>query len=108
MSLDPLRNPQDPLRKSGPDQGQELFRQFSKLASGFSTADVVCAAVNVLINAVRQAHPNRTAAEARFNELFGTSKDTLLGHYDGVTGKRRNIFPFHQFVHAELFEDKDK
>lgn len=105
---DPLRNPNDPLRKSGPDQALELFRAFSQVANGFSTEDAVAASVNMLINAVRQAHANRGEAEARFNELFGRSKDVLLGHYDSVTGKRRNIFPFNQVIHMAHFNDRDK
>jgi hypothetical protein len=107
-ALDPLRNPMDPLRKTGPDQAHELFKQFSQLASGFSTGDVITAAVNVLINAIRQANPTRRAAEARYNELFGQTKTVLLGHYDSVTGKRKNVFPFTQHIQAQLFTDEDK
>lgn len=107
MTDDPLRNPKDPLRKSGPDQALQLFRALSLTAHGFVAEDVANAAANILINAIRHSHANRADAEARFNELFGRTKSTLLDHYDSVTGKRKSVFPFHQVVRPAFFKDKD-
>lgn len=108
LTLDPLRNNKDPLRKSGPDQQLELFRKFAAVAHGFGVDDVLGAAINMLVNGTRQAHADRSHAEAAFNERVGKAKQMLLDHYDSVTGKRRNIFPFTQHIHAAHFTDKDK
>lgn len=107
MSLDPLRNPKDPLRKSGPDQQHELFRRFAREADGFSTEDAVGAALNVLINALRQAHSTRGAAEASYNEHVGRMKQILMNHYDGA-GRRLNLFPHHQVINMPHLDDRDK
>lgn len=104
---DPLRNIRDPFHKSGPDQAKALFQNFSRSSTGFSTSDVIGAAANVIIAALRQAHPRRGLAEASFDEIFGQSKQLLLNHYDGA-GNRLNIFPFNQHIHAPHFDDRDK
>ena len=62
-------NPKDPLRKNGPDQQKLLFDRFTKEANGFSTEEVIGAAVNLVLNALRQAHGTRRSAETRFDEL---------------------------------------
>jgi hypothetical protein len=69
---------------------------------------VIGAAVNLLVNAIRQNVETRSGAERVFDELFGRAKNILLEqHYDPVTGKRRNIFPFTQHVHAAHIQDDD-
>jgi hypothetical protein len=99
MSKDtPYVNPKDPLHQptAGPDAARELFSAFSKVAHGFSRADAIMAAANILLNAIRQENPTRIGAERAFDELLGRSKNVLLEHHYDLTGKRRNIFPFHQ------------
>lgn len=100
-------NSKDPILNSGSETQQQLFKQFVQSASGFQQNDVVSAAVNLLINALRQTHPSRKEAEKAFDELFGRTKGFLLdGHYDSSTGKRLNIFPFHQIVEMPLMHIK--
>lgn len=96
-------NPKDPLNKSGPDRGRELFQALGRAASGFDDVAVMDAAINLLVNATRQRCATRGEAERVFDELVGRSKNLLLEqHYDPVTERRRNVFPFTQHVHAEL------
>lgn len=105
---DPLRNWRDPLHKvGGPNKQLELFKKCAHECNGYPSDDVIGAAVNLLINALRGAYGDRRQVEARFNDLVGRSKQALLDHYDGVSGKRRNIFPFDQRIEMPLFIDKD-
>jgi hypothetical protein len=108
-NLDPLRNKLDPIKKTGPDKQHELFRNLSKVCHGFGSDEVIGAAINLLVNAIRGAYSQRGMAERRWNELFGQFKEVLLSkHYDPVTGKRRNVFPFTQHIHMPLVEWDDK
>lgn len=99
-------NPLDPLRKSGPDQQRELFNMFCKVANGFSTEEVMGAAMNLLVNGLRQAHPTQAAALSRLDELGAGARALLASHYD-MLGRRRNIFPFHQTIEVPHFTDRD-
>ena len=99
-------NPRDPLR-SVPDAQRELFSRLSKACEGFSAQDVAGAAVNLLINALRQQFSTRDKAEIVFNEMFGKSKQMLLDHYD-ITGRKRGIFPYDQVIDLPHFDFKDK
>lgn len=99
-------NPLDPMRKSGPDQQRELFNMFCKVASGFGTDEVAGAAINLLVNALRQAHSTQPKALARLDEIAATAKGLLAQHYDAL-GRRRNIFPFHQTIEVPHFIDRD-
>jgi hypothetical protein len=108
-NIDPLRNKLDPLKKTGPDKQHELFRNLSKVCHGFGSDEVIGASVNLLVNAIRGAYGHRSMAERRWNELFGQFKDVLINnHYDSVTGKRRNVFPFTQHIHVPFFDADDK
>lgn len=102
---DPLRNLKDPLHKAGPEAGKELFRQLGKVCHGFNNDAVIDAATNLLINIVRQSSPTWSKAEQLFDERFGRGKTVLRDHYD-ANGKRRNVFPFHQYIHMDFFKDK--
>lgn len=95
-------NPKDPLHKAGFAQ-RELFGLMAKAASGFATEQVVGAAANLLLNAIRQAHPARRGALAAYDEMSARSRAVLAEHYDAA-GKRRNIFPFHQTIEMPLFD----
>jgi hypothetical protein len=108
MSLDPLRNPKDPFHTSGPEKEKELFTRFSQLSEGFPVETVVRAAMNVVLNAIRQAHAKRSGAETSFDELIARSKSVLLDqHYDNA-GNRRNVFPFDQKIEISLFSNRHK
>ena len=96
-------NPKDPMNKIGPEAERALFEAIGRLGSGHDGAVVVGAVMNTLVNAIRQGHATRAGAERAFDELVGRSKNLLLEqHYDPVSDKRRNVFPFTQVVHAEL------
>jgi len=98
-----LNNPKDPILKTGPEVEQKLFEAMGKLASGHDHAVVAGATINLLVNLVRQNCATRQEAERAYDELVGRAKNLLLEkHYDPVTNKRRNIFPFTQVVQAEL------
>jgi len=101
-------NKQDPLLNTGAESGRALFDMMSKVCNGFGRDDVVNAAVNILVNAIRQEQATRNSAEARYDELAAKTKGLLMGHYDSVTGKRRSVFPFTQHIHAELVHWDDK
>lgn len=95
--LDPLRNPLDPLHDAN-EAAKELFRNISAVASGFPHEIVVEAALNVLLNAIRQTQPKRRGANQMFDEFTQRAKTVLLEkHYD-ASGERRNVFPFDQRI----------
>jgi len=97
----------DPLMKASEKAQIELFQQFCHVANGFSTEAVVGAAINVLVNSIRQTYPSKRQAEMRFDELFGQTKQVLLDHYDSM-GRKKGIFPYTQTIHGSLFVDKDE
>ena len=102
-----LNNPADPLRKTE-QNNQELFKRFGKECNGFTLDAVIDAAANTLLNAIRQANQTRSGAEARYDQLAAHLKGILMDHYDPVTGKRRNIFPFTQHLHVPFIRDRDR
>jgi len=101
MSLDPLKGP--------PDQEHALFEQFKQASAGKNVDAVFGAAINILVNAIRQMEPSRKEAEARWDMLFGLGKTLLLDkHYDSVTGKRKTIFPFTQVIRMPMHDADDE
>jgi hypothetical protein len=101
-----LRNPKDPLHSNyeGP---KELFERFAKASNGFPHEFVLDAALNVLINSVRQANSRRSGALKGFDEAVTKARAMLAEHYDGADN-RRNIFPFHQVVEMAHFKNEQK
>lgn len=92
-----------------PEQERVLFEAFNNACRGKSYDAVLSAAMNVVINAIRQIESGRAEAEARYDELFGRGKTVLVDkHYDSVTGRRRNVFPHTQVVHMPHLVDVDK
>ena len=87
----------DPLLLSSPDQQKALFDAFCQVANGFSAEQVVGAAANMIVNGLRQAHATRDAAMNGLDRVAAQAKTIIDGHYD-ATGKRRNVFPFHQML----------
>jgi hypothetical protein len=98
--------PKDPLRNV-PDAQRELFTRLSNACEGFTAQDVVGAAGNLILNAMRQQFSTRDKAEISFNEIFGKVKQLLMNHYD-VTGRKRGIFPYDQVIDVPHFNFKDK
>lgn len=97
----------DPMLKMSSDAQRVLFGQFCHAANGFSTEAVLGAAINMLVNAIRQSQPTRGKAEVRFDEIFGQTKQMLLNHYDS-DGRKKGIFPFTQTIDGSLFNPKDE
>lgn len=103
------KNPNDPIiQNPGSDYGRELCLRLAQVASGFSTADVISACLNLVVNAMREAHTNRRTAEASYVEITGKARQLLLNHYDSVTGKRKSTFAHHQTITPELHVDDDR
>lgn len=99
-------NPKDPLHKTS-DAQRELFNRLTASASGFTTEQVLGAAANLIVNAVRQAHATQKPALDSLDEIFSHVRTLLAGHYDTM-GKRRNIFPFHQHVEMPMLDARPK
>jgi hypothetical protein len=98
-------NPRDPLLQTGPEKQRALFDAYVEVSRGFPTEDVIGATMNLLVNALRQAHGNRRQADERMSEVSQRLRSILMEHYDPVTGRRRSIFPFTQVVEMPRFDD---
>jgi hypothetical protein len=96
-------NTKDPMIKASPDAERELFILFAKTANGFAREQVVGAAINLIVNALRQTHAGQKAALDEFDMLTAKTRALLAEHYDNM-GKRRNIFPFHQTIEMPMFD----
>lgn len=92
-----FNNPKDPSLKVLTDPGRELCTRFAKEANGFSREDVLSAALNIIVNVIRQEQNTGQKAEARFDELFGKTKTLLVSHYDSL-GRKRGLFPYDQVI----------
>lgn len=95
------------IQKAGPDQQRELFNRFCREANGFSSEDVIGAAINILVNGIRQAHSSSILAQASLDEKLATARALLVQHYDG-NGKRVGITPFTQMLQVPHIMDKDR
>ena len=95
--------PKDPMIAASPNAECELFTQMAKAANGFSREQVVGAAINLVVNALRQTHAAQKGALDDFDMLTAKARALLAEHYDGM-GKRRNVFPFHQTIEMPLFD----
>jgi hypothetical protein len=102
-------NSLDPINKTGPERQKAMFDAFVQIASGSPSDIVLGAALNLLVNALRQSAHTKDKAERDFNELvLNKGKSLLFEHYDSVTGKRRSVFPFTQVVEMPFLLDKDR
>lgn len=101
-------NPKDPLLASGPEQQRVLFDRYREASRDFPVDAVMGAAINLVVTALRQSRPSRQLAEQGFNEYAQKTLALLLEHYDSVTGKRKNIFPFTQVIQMGLHEEPDR
>jgi hypothetical protein len=84
----------DPLLQNT-DNARQLFQSFSHVSHGFGTLDVVNAALNILVNAIRQAETTKQGASELWDELTTRSKTLLMDGYDS-TGRKNCIYPFTQ------------
>jgi hypothetical protein len=98
ISLTNPVNGADPLLGTGPEKQKILFDSMVRACHGHATDVVIGAALNLLINAIRQSAPSKDSAERDYNEIFGKGKGLLFQHYDSVTGKRRSVFPHTQVI----------
>lgn len=96
-------NPKDPILKASPDAERELFDRLTQAANGFQRDQVIGASANVIVNALRQTHATRRAALDDFDALTARVRALIASHYDG-TGKRRNVFPFHQHIEVPMLD----
>ena len=97
----------DPL-KNLPGQERRLFQIFTQASVAAPLDAVMGAAINLLINAIRQNYATRADAEAKIDELFGRGKQMLLAnHYDSTTGRRRTVIPHTQIVRMPYHMDED-
>lgn len=93
--------------KHAPDQQRELFDKFAALARGFPIEAVLGAALNIVANAASQAHATRGPALASYDEKVAKVRVALAERYD-LTGKRRNVFPFHQVIEVPHLDLRNK
>jgi len=99
-------NTKDPLLLRSEPFARELFDRWGKQANGFAAEAIIGAAVNLLVNAVRQTHSERTAAIDRLDELMAQAKLTLAAHYDSF-GRLKGVFPYDQFIEVPRFDLRD-
>jgi hypothetical protein len=104
---DILRNPKDPILKSGPELALDLLRAFGKQATGYPRDVVTDAAVNLILNNIREACSTRKQAGDSFDQLMTKVKELLLGHHYDAMGRRRNIFPYTQNISVPLIDLND-
>jgi len=100
-------NNADPL-KDCDETRRELFGRFSKASNGFSQRDVIYAAVNLILNAVRQSCVKQKDAEAMLDEMMAHAKRTLLDQHYFPSGMRRNVYPFHQVIAPPTIDARRK
>lgn len=97
----------DPLRQV-PQGAKELFKNLSQVCSGFSSDDVMLAAVNLLVNCVRQNRAKRDDAAELFDEIAAKARHVLLEQHYDVLGRRRNVYPFHQVIEPQPVKNLSK
>lgn len=102
-----MLNGKDPLL-NGPELQKQLLDALVAQCGGKPNDVVLGAALNLLVNVLRQTYPLQRQVEARYDDLVGRTKTVLLSHYDGVTGKRRSVFPFTQVIEMGHHIDKDR
>lgn len=84
----------------------ELTEAISRLCDNRGSDEVIEACFNILANALYQTYPRRADAEERIRVLFHWTAETVLGKYDSVTGRRREVIPFDQVITPQLVESR--
>jgi len=86
-----------------------LFKELVASAKGQESGDVIGAAVNLIINVIRQVHDSRRGAERAYDDVMGLGKRLLLEKHYYNDGRRRNIFPHTQRLEAaEVFVNQSR
>ena len=93
MTLDPLN--------SAPAGARELFGNLSKVCHGFNNDDIIIAALNLVINAVRQNRARRDDAAELYDGAVTRGRHILLEEHYDAAGRRRGVYPFHQVITPE-------
>lgn len=103
------KNKKDPLRtdENAENVRKVLWEKFSDQAVGFPHRDVIFAAGNMILNAIRQTCKTSISAEREFDEVFGHLKNSLLTFHYQSNGKRRDTFPHHQIIAPSHIEFKN-
>lgn len=102
-------NPLDPLKNFQDGNQRELFVTLRNACHGRSLNEVVGAAINLVVNALRQECHQLRDVEQRWDEVVGRAKGLLLEHYDTSRGVRKDgVFPFDQTVQMPHHIDPDK
>jgi hypothetical protein len=96
MSSDLPIHPKDPIASSS-DNAIELMKKMGQVANGFSSQDVINAAANIVVNALRQSHAVRSSAEQAWDEMAARAKGQLMDCYDSG-GRKKGIYPYHQTI----------
>ena len=99
-------NPKDPMNKTE-DRARRLFLEMSKLCNGAPNDVIIQAAFNIVLNAIRQKNARLNEALSDFDQMASKLRSFLADHYFAATGKRRNIFPFHQTIEPQHFDARD-
>lgn len=75
---------------------RELIAAMAQVANGFQRDEVVSAAANIIINAIRQDHATLASAEKQLDGVLAAMRSALrTAHYhrDGTRNDRRIILP---------------
>jgi len=103
---DLIIRPADPIAKSGPDQQRILFAAMAQASRGHSMDEVIGAALNIVVNALRQTYPSREKALVAADQKAAQFKDILSKCYTSA-GRLNGVFPFNQHIEMPHFIDKD-
>jgi hypothetical protein len=97
----------DPLAAVQTEGARVLFGAFVQASGGHTTEQVVTAASNLLINALRQQCATNVRACSAWDDLSGKIKALLMNHYE-ASGRRRNVFPHTQTITPETLVHRPK
>lgn len=84
---------------------RELIQAFGRAADGYDREKVVGAAANMLLNALRQAHPKLGGASEELRDLHDRMQKALAEHHystDGLQRKNHIILPSPREMLTEL------
>jgi len=93
----------DPLLNASSEAQRVLFTKYVEQSSGFPIDVVIGAAVNLIVNALRQTYTTREVAGTRFDEIASKAKGILFSHYDSL-GRKKGIFPYNQTIVMPLID----
>lgn len=77
-------------------RARELIAAIAQVADGFQNDEVIDAAANIILNAIRQDHATLASAEERLDDITANMRSALrTAHYhrDGTRNDRRIILP---------------